>query len=66
MSVAKVIEVFTEGSTIEQAIENAVKEASSSVNNIKGVYVKEIKADVQDNAIVNYRINSKVTFVVQK
>ncbi len=66
MSVAKVIEIFTEGSSIEQAIENAVKEASTSVNNIKGVYVKEIKADVQDNAIVNYRVNSKVTFVVQK
>lgn len=66
MSVAKVIELFTEGSSIEQAIENAVKEASTSVNNIKGVYVKEIKADVQDNAIVNYRVNCKVTFVVQK
>ncbi len=64
MSLAKVIEVIAEGKTIEGAIDAAVKEASDSVRNIKNVYVEGIQALVNDTKVTIYRVNVKVTFVV--
>ncbi|MCJ7700923.1 MAG: dodecin family protein [Anaerolineales bacterium] len=64
MSLAKVIEVIAEGKTIEGAIEAAVKEASDTVRNIKHVYVEGIQALIDDTKVTKYRVNVKVTFVV--
>ncbi|NBB76590.1 MAG: dodecin domain-containing protein [Bacteroidetes bacterium] len=64
MSLAKVIEVMAEGETMEQAVENAVMDASKTVHNIKGVYVENINAIVENNNITKYRLNLKVTFVL--
>jgi len=64
MSLAKVLEVFAEGKTIEDAVENGVKQASKTVDEIKGVYIKDIKADVDNNAVTRYRINAKITFII--
>lgn len=66
MSIAKVIEILAEGNTIEEAFENAVAEASETVDQIKEVWVDDIEAMVEDNEIQFYRINAKVTFVVSK
>lgn len=66
MSIAKVIEVIAEGETVEEAFENAVSEASNSVNNIKEIWVDGIQGKVDNGSISKYRINSKVTFVVDK
>jgi flavin-binding protein dodecin len=66
MSLAKVIEVLGEGKTMEEAVENVVKEASKTVDNIKSVYVENIQAIVDNNELTNYRINAKVTFVVSE
>lgn len=65
MSIAKVIEVLAEGSSIEGAIESAVAQASATIDNIRHVYINDIQAIVEDNAIVKYRINVKITFVVR-
>lgn len=64
MSIAKVIEVIAEGDTIEAAINNAAQEASKSVRKIKSVYVENITAKVDDGKVTEYRVNAKVTFVV--
>lgn len=64
MSLAKVIEVIAEGSTIEEAVENAVTDASETVRGIEQVYVKDFQALVDDNQVTHYRVNCKVTFVV--
>ena len=65
MSLAKVIEVIAEGKTIEEAIENAVKQASKTVHNIKSVYVENINAMVDGKKITTYRINAKITFILE-
>ena len=65
MSIAKVIEVLAEGDSIESAVESAVREASTTVRQIKHVYIEGIQAIVEDNEIQKYRINAKVTFVVE-
>ncbi|PWN06543.1 dodecin family protein [Rhodohalobacter mucosus] len=66
MSLAKVIEVISEGKTMEAAVENAVKQASKTVHNIKSVYVENINAVVEGESVTKYRINAKVTFVLEK
>ena len=65
MSLAKVIEVLAEGDSIEKAIESAVSEASRTVRDIKHVYVESIQAIVDENKVVKYRVNAKLTFVVE-
>lgn len=64
MSIAKVIEVISEGKSVEDAVENAVKEASKSVRKIKNVYVEGFQGIVDDNKVTKYRVNAKITFVV--
>ena len=64
MSLAKVIEVIAEGESIEAAVSNAVEEAAKSVRKIKSVYVENISAKVEDGKVAEYRINAKITFVV--
>jgi hypothetical protein len=65
MSIAKVIEVLAEGDTVEDAVESAVRGASESVRNIKHVYVEGFQAIVEDNQVMKYRVNAKITFVVE-
>ena len=65
MSIAKVIEVISEGDSVEGAVEAAVRDAGRTVREIKQVYVECIQALVEDNRVVKYRINAKVTFVVE-
>lgn len=65
MSIAKVIEVLCEGKSIEDALQSGVNEASKTVKNIKQIDVKWIHAHVEHNKIVNYRINAKISFVIE-
>lgn len=64
MSVAKIIEVKAEGNTIEKAFENAITEASKSVNSIESAWADDIEAVVENDEITSYRVNTKITFVV--
>ncbi len=66
MPVAKVIEVIAESDVgWEDAARKAVAEASETVHNIKGLWVEGMQAIVEGGAIVKYRLNAKVTFVVR-
>ena len=65
MSIAKVIEVLAEGDSIEAAIQTAVTEAAETVRGIKHVYVEGVQAIVEDEVVVKYRVNAKLTFVVE-
>lgn len=64
MPVAKVIEVKAEGDTIEAAVEQAVAGASKSVRNIQSVWVKDFQAKVENGKVSHYRVDTKVTFLV--
>ncbi|BAV07937.1 Flavin-binding protein dodecin [Filimonas lacunae] len=63
MSIVKVIEVIaTSEKGIEDALQQAVAEASKTVRNIDSVYVKDIKAHVQDGKISSYGLICKISF----
>ncbi len=65
MSVAKVIEITSSSTkSFEDAISSGIAKASSSVDNIKGAWVKEQKVVVENNSITEYRVDLKVTFVL--
>ncbi len=64
MSIAKVIEVLAEGDSIEAAVETAVAEASKTVKNIRSAYVNDIQAIVRDDKVVKYRVNVKLSFIL--
>jgi flavin-binding protein dodecin len=66
MAVVKVIELLAESEeSWEAATQAAIDEASKTVRNIKTVYVKEFQAIVEGNEVVKYRVNAKVSFLVQ-
>lgn len=65
MSIAKVIEVMCEGKSIEEALSSGVTEASKTIKNIKQIDVKWIHASVENNKIVKYRVNAKISFVIE-
>ena len=65
MSVIKVIEVMANSSkSWEEATQNAVKHAAKTVKNIKSVYVNEQSALVTGENVTEYRVNVKISFVV--
>ena len=65
MSIVKVIEVLCEGKSIEEALSSGVKEAAKTVRNIKQIDVKWIHAHVENDRIVSYRVNAKISFVIE-
>ena len=64
MSVAKVLEIIAEGKTIDDAIGDAAKEAAKSVRNVRSVNVENIQALVDGGKVKSYRVNCKVTFII--
>lgn len=65
MAMLKVIEVLAESDkSFEDAVQNAVTEAASSVRNVKSVYIKEMNAAVENDRIASYRVNAKITFQI--
>ena len=67
MSVVKVIEVLAQSEkSWEDAVNKALKEASQTVRNIQNIYVKDFQAIVEDGEITQYRVNTKISFLVGK
>ncbi len=65
MSIVKVIEILANSTeSWEDATKKAVKHAAKTVKNIKSVYVKEQSALVNGENITEFRVNVKISFVV--
>lgn len=63
MPIVKVIEVIASSTKgIEDALQSAVTEASKTIHNIDSVFVKDIKAHVQDGKITTYGLICKISF----
>ena len=65
MKIAKVIEISAASDvSFEDAIRQGIAKAAETVHHIKGAWVKEQKVVVEDNQIVSYRVDMKLTFVM--
>lgn len=66
MKMVKVIEVIAASEKgFSDATENAVKEAAKTVKNIKSIYIKNMHANVENNVIVSYAVNAKISFEIE-
>lgn len=65
MAIVKVIEVIaTSEKSFDDATRNALAEAAKTVKNIKSIYIKEMTAKVENNNIVSFGVNAKISFTV--
>jgi flavin-binding protein dodecin len=66
MTMLKVIEVLAQSDkSWEDAVQNAIDEASKTLRRIKSIYIKEMEATVEDGKILQYRIDGKVSFLIE-
>ncbi len=66
MSVAKITEISsTSKKSFDDAIKEGIKRAHETLKGIKGAWVNEMKVDVKDGEISEYRVNLRVTFVLK-
>ena len=67
MSIAKIIELNASSKkSLEDAVQAGLKKAATSVKDIQGAWIKEIKVVTDpDGNITEWRADMKVTFVVQ-
>ena len=66
MSVAKITEITaTSTKGFEEAVRAGISRAGRTLKNIKGAWVKGLKVDVENGKIRNYRVDMKVTFVLE-
>jgi flavin-binding protein dodecin len=65
-SVVKVTEVIAQSTKgFDDAVQNAVKEAAKTIRGIKSVWIDNFKCKVEGDKIVEYRVNAKISFVVE-
>ncbi|UMZ73917.1 dodecin family protein [Natranaerofaba carboxydovora] len=63
----KVVELVGESKQgWEDAVQNAVHEASKTIDDIAGVEIYNFTGDVEDGKIVEYKANVKVAFNVSR
>ena len=66
MSVAKVTEIISSSKKgFDDAVQTGIKRASKTLDNIQGAWVNEMSVKVRDGKVSEYRVNLKVTFVLQ-
>jgi hypothetical protein len=66
MAVVKVIELLAQSDkSWEDAAQQAIDAAAKSVRNIKAIYIENLQGVVEDQKIVGYRVDAKVSFVVE-
>ena len=67
MPMLKVIEVLAESKTgWEDAAQNAVNQASETLQGVKSIYIKDLEATVDNGKVTGYRINAKISFVLER
>lgn len=66
MSVAKISEITaTSTESFEDAIQKGIARADKTLDQITGAWVNEMKVNVSNGKVENYRVNMRVTFVLK-
>ena len=67
MSVARVIELSaTSEEGFEEAINEGIQRATSTLRNVESAWVKDMNVEIQDNRVTVYRVNLAITFVLEE
>ena len=66
MSIVKVLEVIAESNkSFDDAAQQAVKQAAATVRDIKSIWIDNFSGVVEGDRIVQYRVNAKLSFLVE-
>jgi dodecin len=66
-TVAKIIELTASSSkSIEDAVEIGIRRADDTLDNVEGAWVQDIKCVVKNGKIAEWRVNLKVTFLLNE
>ena len=65
MTVFKTIDLTATGSSIEEAVEEAVRRAGLTLRGVSGFEVDRVEGTVDDGEI-SYRVHVRVSFVVKE
>jgi dodecin len=62
----KVIEVLAESpKSWEDAAAQALERTGKTIHNIRSIYIENFEAKVENNKISSYRMNAKISFVLE-
>lgn len=65
MSVARVTEITASSDkSFEDAVKSGIKRANKTLKNVEGAWIQDQKVVVKDGKITEYRVNMKVTFIL--
>ncbi len=63
----KVIEVIAASEkSFDDATRIAVAEAAKTIKNIQSIDIKNMNANVENNQIVSYAVNAKISFLLEE
>lgn len=66
MAIVKVIEVLAQSEkSFDDAVKVACAEVTKTTRGVQSIYVKDMQALVENDQVTMYRINAKVSFVVE-
>ena len=66
MSIAKVTEITASSTkSFDDAVQKGIKRAGKTLQNIKGAWIQEQSVVVDEDKIIEYRVNMKVSFILK-
>jgi len=66
MTVAKITEISSSSKkSFDDAVEVGIERASKTLKGIQGAWVNEMKVTVKNGKVHEYRVNLRVTFVLE-
>lgn len=66
MAVAKVVEVNSSSTkSFEDAIQTGIAKVTETLKNVQGAWINEQKVIIKENKITEYRVNLKISFLVE-
>lgn len=64
-SIARVTEITAQSDkSFDHAIQKGIERTCKTLDNVTGAWIQDMTLDVQDGHISAYRVNMKVTFVL--
>ncbi len=67
MSVARVTEITATSTTsFEDAIQTGIQRAVKTLQNVQSAWINEQNVTIENDQIVGYRVNMKITFVLNE
>ena len=66
MAIAKIVEVNSSSQkSFEDAIQTGIAKVTETVKNVQGAWINEQKVVIKDDKITEYRVNLKISFLVE-